>query len=62
VKAYFHPDAHVRAVVIEPRRLGVEPRYQPGSGGEGERFAHVYGPIEASAVTDVIEVATHGEE
>ena len=61
-KAYFHPDAHVRAVVIDPTRLGAETRYEPGSGGEGERFAHVYGPIDTSAVTDVIAVAAHGRE
>jgi uncharacterized protein (DUF952 family) len=49
-------------VVIDPTRLGAETRYEPGSGGEGERFAHVYGPIETSAAIDVIAVAAHGEE
>lgn len=52
--AYFPPGARVLAVVIDPTRLSSETRYELGSGGEAERFAHVYGPIEKSAVLEVI--------
>jgi uncharacterized protein (DUF952 family) len=59
-KAYFSPDARVLAVVVDPTRLSSETRYEPGSGGEAERFAHVYGPIQKSAVVEVIVLKTNG--
>ena len=60
LKAYFPSDARVLAVVVDPTRLSSETRYEPGSGGEAERFAHVYGPIQRSAVVEVIALKADG--
>lgn len=60
-KTYFPSNACVVAVVVDPTRLVSETRYEPGSGGETERFAHVYGPIERSAVTEVIAPGPDGQ-
>jgi uncharacterized protein (DUF952 family) len=44
----------VVALSIDPTALDSETRYEPGSGGERERFPHVYGSIRH---TDVVEVS-----
>ena len=49
---YFPADQHIVALTVDPTRLSSETRYEPGSGGESERFPHVYGPI---LVSDVFE-------
>ncbi len=53
---YFDKDATVVALAVDPTRLEFETRYEAGSGSELERFPHVYGPIETSAVSKVIEI------
>ena len=53
---YFAKDTTLVALEVDPTRLGFETRYELGSGGEPERFPHVYGPIDASAVSRVIEI------
>ncbi|HEV8065937.1 MAG TPA: DUF952 domain-containing protein [Acidimicrobiales bacterium] len=54
VKAHFLPDEpEVVAVEIDPTLLSSETRYEEGVRGEPERFAHVYGPIEMSAVARI---------
>jgi uncharacterized protein (DUF952 family) len=55
-ETYFAKDAIVVALVVDPTRLEVETRYEAGSGGEAERFPHVYGPIERSAVREVLNI------
>jgi uncharacterized protein (DUF952 family) len=47
---YFSDDASLVALELDPTRLASETRYELGSGGELERFPHVYGPIEVSEV------------
>ncbi|MER7520583.1 DUF952 domain-containing protein [Streptomyces sp. NPDC126499] len=59
-------DAHYRDVagpllvlVIDETRLGGEVRWEGAGGAEGSKgtlFPHVYGPVERSAVTAVLEV------
>jgi uncharacterized protein (DUF952 family) len=45
VKAfYFANDATVVALMVDPTQVEFETRYEPGAGGESERFPHVYGP------------------
>jgi uncharacterized protein (DUF952 family) len=44
-RTYFPPNKEVLAVGLDPTQLDVETRYEPGSGGEPERFPHVYGPL-----------------
>jgi uncharacterized protein (DUF952 family) len=51
--SYFKPNDQVVALTIDPTRLSSETRYEPGAGGEPERFPHVYGPLR---VSDVLEV------
>jgi uncharacterized protein (DUF952 family) len=51
--SYFPADQPIVALAIDPTRLFNETRYEFGSGGESERFPHVYGPIH---VSDVVEV------
>jgi uncharacterized protein (DUF952 family) len=50
--SYFPVDQPVVALKIDPTRLASETRYEFGSGGESERFPHVYGPIHVSDVVD----------
>lgn len=50
---HFAPGADVVALEIDPTQLDCETRYEPGSLGEAERFAHVYGPIPTAAVRSV---------
>ncbi|MEU7027595.1 DUF952 domain-containing protein [Streptomyces sp. NPDC046275] len=43
-------------LVIDESRLGGEVRWEGSGSSEGVLFPHVYGPIERSAVTEVLEV------
>lgn len=52
-ESYFPTGSAVVALSIDPTALDSETRYEPGSGGELERFPHVYGSIRR---TDVVEV------
>jgi uncharacterized protein (DUF952 family) len=45
-RRYFPTNEEVVAVAFDPTRLPVETRYEPGAGGEQERFPHVYGAIQ----------------
>jgi uncharacterized protein (DUF952 family) len=51
---YFPAGVQVMALALDPTRLDVETRYEPGVRGEQERFPHVFGPIARSAVQRVI--------
>jgi uncharacterized protein (DUF952 family) len=50
---YFAARPDVVALGLDPTRLDAETRYEPGSGGEAQRFPHVYGPIHRADVIDV---------
>ena len=52
-ESYFPRGSTVVVLTIDPTTLDSETRYEPGSGGELERFPHVYGSIRR---TDVVEV------
>jgi uncharacterized protein (DUF952 family) len=52
-ESYFPTGSNVVGLSIDPTTLDCETRYEPGSGGELERFPHVYGSIRR---TDVFEV------
>jgi uncharacterized protein (DUF952 family) len=49
-RRYFPADEQVVALALDPTRLPAETRYEPGSGGEPERFPHVYGPLQREFV------------
>jgi uncharacterized protein (DUF952 family) len=53
---YFPVDEEVVALAFDPTRLPVETRYEPGAGGEPERFPHVYGPLQREFVASVRSV------
>jgi uncharacterized protein (DUF952 family) len=53
---YYPRDQAVVALTIDPIRLASETRYEPGTGGEPERFPHVYGPILVADVIEAVEV------
>jgi uncharacterized protein (DUF952 family) len=55
-EANFPSASRVIALGIDPTLLSAETRYEPGSGGELERFPHVYGPIQASDVISVLDL------
>jgi uncharacterized protein (DUF952 family) len=42
---FFPVGREVVAVAFDPTRLPAETRYEPGIGGEPERFPHVYGTL-----------------
>lgn len=50
---YFPTGSTVVALSIDPTALDCETRYEPGSGGESERFPHVYGSIRRGDIVDV---------
>ncbi|MGH8979807.1 MAG: DUF952 domain-containing protein [Acidimicrobiales bacterium] len=52
---YFLAEDEVVALAVDPTRLASETRYERGSGGEGERFAHVYGGLRRDAVAWVCD-------
>jgi uncharacterized protein (DUF952 family) len=46
VRRHFFPAGQdVVALAFDPTRLPAETRYEPGTGGEPERFPHVYGTL-----------------
>ena len=55
-EAYFPSGSKVVALGVDPTLLSGETRYEFGSGGEVERFPHVYGPIQASDVISVLDL------
>ncbi|GAA0938057.1 DUF952 domain-containing protein [Pseudonocardia zijingensis] len=52
----FHGRSDVLLLVLDPARIGVEVRWEPGVPGDPEamRFPHAYGPIPTTAVLDVL--------
>ena len=54
--AYFSDGVAVVALRIDPTRLAFETRYEPGAGGEAERFPHVYGVIDFSTIDGVVDI------
>ena len=53
---WFAPGAEIVAVAFDPTRLPAETRYEPGAGGEPERFPHVYGALPRDQVAFVRRV------
>jgi uncharacterized protein (DUF952 family) len=53
---YFPADEEVVAVAFDPTQLLAETRYEPGAGGEPERFPHVYGALHREFVALVRDV------
>jgi uncharacterized protein (DUF952 family) len=49
---YFPADQDVVALALDPTQLTAETRYEPGSGGEPQRFPHVYGAVARASVLD----------
>ncbi|HLU57587.1 MAG TPA: DUF952 domain-containing protein [Pseudonocardia sp.] len=49
----FKGRSDILLLVIDPARIGVEVRWEPGVPGDpaSMRFPHAYGPVPASAVT-----------
>ena len=49
----FHGRSDVLLLVLDPARIGVEIRWEPGVPGDPEsmRFPHAYGPVPTAAVT-----------
>lgn len=54
-RRYFAQDEKVMILAIDPTQLDAEARYEPGAGGEPERFPHVYGTITRSSVMEARE-------
>jgi uncharacterized protein (DUF952 family) len=52
-RSYFPVDEAVVAVAFDPALLSAETRYEPGTGGEPERFPHVYGALQREFVASV---------
>lgn len=52
-RRYLPVDEEVVALAFDPTQLPVETRYEPGAGGEPERFPHVYGALEREFVAFV---------
>jgi uncharacterized protein (DUF952 family) len=52
----FRGRADVVLLVIDPARIGVEVRWEPGVPGDPEsmRFPHAYGPVPTAAVLRVV--------
>jgi len=42
-------------LVVDPRRLGPEVRWEPGADRPEELFPHIYGPISLEAVVEVLD-------
>ena len=53
----YHGRADLLLLVLDPARIGVEVRYEPGVPGDpaAMRFPHAYGPVPAEAVRDVVD-------
>jgi uncharacterized protein (DUF952 family) len=54
-RRYFPAHEEVIALGFDPTQLHAETRYEPGAGGEPERFPHVYGELRRHAVLVVRE-------
>ncbi len=52
-RRYFPAGEDVVALAFDPAQLPAETRYEPGTGGEPERFPHVYGALPRAFVTSV---------
>ena len=52
-RRYFPVDEEVVAVAFDPTQLPVETCYEPGVGGEPERFPHVYGALQREFIAFV---------
>jgi uncharacterized protein (DUF952 family) len=52
----FHGRADLLLLVLDPARIDVEVRWEPGVPGDPEamRFPHAYGPVPTAAVTGVL--------
>jgi uncharacterized protein (DUF952 family) len=50
---YFPSGSTVVALGVDPTVLAADTRYEPGAGGEPERFPHVYGPLRRADVAEV---------
>lgn len=52
----YHGRTDILLLVIDPARIGVEVRWEPGVPGDPEsmRFPHAYGPVPAAAVTAAV--------
>lgn len=55
-RSYFPVGEEVVAVAFDPTLLPAETRYEPGTGGEPERFPHVYGALQREFVAFVRSV------
>jgi uncharacterized protein (DUF952 family) len=55
-RRYFPVNEDVVAVAFDPTLLPAETRYEPGTGGEPERFPHVYGALQREFVAFVHSV------
>jgi uncharacterized protein (DUF952 family) len=60
--SYFPADQPIVALEIDPTRLAHETRYEFGSGGESERFPHVFGPIRVSDVVDANTISISSDD
>lgn len=45
-------------LVIDPRKLSSDLRYEPGSDRPDELFPHIYGPLNLEAVASVLDLST----
>lgn len=52
---YFSREDEILALAFDPTQLSAETRYEPGTGGEPERFPHVYGSLPRESVVFVRE-------
>lgn len=52
----YHGRSDILLLVIDPARVGVEVRWEPGVPGDpgSMRFPHAYGPVPAAAVTATV--------
>ncbi len=52
----FRGRSDLLLLVLDPARIGVEVRWEPGVPGDPEsmRFPHAYGPVPVEAVVDVL--------
>ena len=58
--ALFHGQSDLMLLVIEPSRLAAELIYED-SHGNGERFPHIYGPLNLDAVVRVVPFPPNGD-
>lgn len=51
---FYAGEVGLVVLVIDPAALGADVRFEPPAPGVAELFPHIYGPIEAAAVTDTV--------